>query len=79
MCNLRNQNGRNLRTDTINKVTEFSKGGDDKKTAALQAMETMAKNFGRRSDYPNLPSYDLILGKMDRELAQLPGAEGLPL
>ncbi len=58
--------------DFNNKVYEFAQGGSDEKEAALNAMRTMAENFGARSDYPNLPSYDKILGKMDQEIAALP-------
>lgn len=63
-----------LINDFNQKVTDFSKKGSDERKVALQAMQTMADNFGARADYPNLPSYDKILGKMDAEIQQLQGA-----
>lgn len=63
-----------LITNFNNKVYEFAQGGDDKKEAALNAMRTMAEDFGAREDYPNLPSYSKILGGMDAQIAQLPEA-----
>jgi hypothetical protein len=60
--------------DFNNAVYQFAQKGGDNKTVALNAMQTMADDFGARSDYPNLPSYDKILGKMDAEIAQLPEA-----
>lgn len=67
---IRNQT-QDLITDFNNKVTEFAKGGKDETKVALQALKTMADNFGARADYPNLPSYSKILGGMDQQIASL--------